>query len=79
MSYDSSADTIFNPAGDPLPLVSSFFIEPELERGHSAPFGNSDGHFEGAAAQQETSVEGDCEFDNATKLSTPQSNLTLLL
>ncbi|KAL6892105.1 hypothetical protein GGI43DRAFT_430202 [Trichoderma evansii] len=59
MPYNTCADTIFNPAGDPLPLASGFFIDLGLERGHSAPFGNSDGHSEGAATQQEISVEGD--------------------
>ncbi|GFP57591.1 hypothetical protein TASIC1_0008043200 [Trichoderma asperellum] len=59
MSYDGSVDTIFNPAGDPLPLASGLFTEPGLERGHSAPFGKSDGLSGGAAMQQEVGLEGD--------------------
>lgn len=62
MSYDGSVDTIFNPAGDPLPLASGLFTEPGLERGHSAPFGKSDGLSGGAAMQQEVSLEGDRKF-----------------
>lgn len=63
MPCDGSADTVFNPAGDPLPLASGLFKEPRLKRSYSTSFGKSNGHFEGAAMQQEENLEGDRKFD----------------
>ncbi|KAK1242980.1 hypothetical protein MKX08_005792 [Trichoderma sp. CBMAI-0020] len=59
MPYDSSADTVFNPAGDPLPLISGLFKKPSLEQTFGDPFGKSDGRSEGTATRQEGSLDGD--------------------
>lgn len=65
MPFDSGADTVFNPAADPLPLASGIFEKPKLERNFGALFGKSDGHSEGAATQHEVNLEGDGKFDTS--------------
>lgn len=62
MSQDSGADTVFNPAEVPLPLASGLFKKPRLEPSFGAASGRSDGQLEGAATQQEQSLEGDRKF-----------------
>ncbi|KAL7919431.1 hypothetical protein ACQKWADRAFT_315673 [Trichoderma austrokoningii] len=59
MPFDSDADTVFNPAGDPLPLASGMFKKPKPEQSFGALFSKSDGHSERAATQHEVNLEGD--------------------
>jgi hypothetical protein len=67
MSYDSGADTVFNPAENPLPLASGLFKKPRLEPSFGAPFGKSDGHSELASTQQEGDLEGDGKYHTMRK------------